>query len=275
MGTETSETDRPVRRAAIITGAESGIGRAIALELAASGLDIGVTYHRDIRNGQEVADEVHRRHGVRSAKRSLNLAQPTLAAEQIQLLASDLGVPLWAFINCAGIGIDSSFLSTSLEEWRQIMTVNLDGAFTCMQTAAQIMVQQGQGGRIVAVTSIHASQPLVGGAAYCASKAGLELLVRTAALELARHRITVNAVAPGLIATAMTGMEGADLHQLEYPGIPLRRPGDPREVASLVGFLVSEQASYITGTSMAVDGGMPNMGPVAGRLIQSDEWRGH
>jgi NAD(P)-dependent dehydrogenase (short-subunit alcohol dehydrogenase family) len=137
------------------------------------------------------------------------------------------------------------------------------------------MVAAGRGGRIINITSVHEHQPRVGSAAYCAAKGGLGLLTRVAALELGEHGITVNAVAPGEIATAMTGQEDEDptTPGHERPGIPIPRPGDAREVAAVVAFLTSPAAAYVTGASWVVDGGMLNMGPQAGSHLESGDWR--
>ena len=125
------------------------------------------------------------------------------------------------------------------------------------------MVAQGRGGRIVNVTSVHEHVPLRGGAAYCAAKGGLGLLTKVMAFELAEHGITVNAVAPGEIATPMTGAEDVDPRTLPRPQVPLGRPGDANEVAAVVGFLASPEAAYVTGSSFVVDGGMLLMAAVS------------
>jgi NAD(P)-dependent dehydrogenase (short-subunit alcohol dehydrogenase family) len=127
-------------------------------------------------------------------------------------------------VNNAGIGISQPFLEESFEDWRQVLTVDLDAPFLLAQRAARMMVEAGRGGAIVNVTSVHEHVPLSGSAAYCAAKGGLGLLTKVVALELAEHGIRVNAVAPGEVSTPMTGQQDADPTTAARPGIPLRRP---------------------------------------------------
>jgi NAD(P)-dependent dehydrogenase (short-subunit alcohol dehydrogenase family) len=154
-----------------------------------------------------------------------------------------------------------------------VLATDLDGAFLCLQRAARQMIAAGRGGRIINVTSVHEHAPRVGAGPYCAAKGGLGQLTRTAAIELAEHQITVNAVAPGEIATPMTGQENIDPRTVHRAGVPLGRPGDAREVAAVIAFLASSAASYVTGASWTVDGGMLQMGPMAGSHLTADDWR--
>jgi NAD(P)-dependent dehydrogenase (short-subunit alcohol dehydrogenase family) len=241
-------------RVAIVTGSDSGIGKATAVALAERGCHVGVTWNEDEEGGRVTLEEV-RSHGVRCELAHLDLTKLPEAADVIDDLAETLG-GVDVLVNNAGTGYNEPFLEHSLDEWNHIMSVNLTGAFLCAQRAARRMVAAGSGGRIINITSVHEHIPLRGQAAYCASKGGLGLLTKVMALELAEHGITVNSVAPGEIATPMTGNEDVDPSTQDRPGIPLKRPGDAREIAATVAFLASPEASYTTGASYLVDGGM-------------------
>ena len=264
--------DQPPRLA-IVTGSDSGIGKATAVALAEQGCDVGITWHRDREGAEGTAEEV-RALGRRAEVRQLDLTVLPDAADVVDELAAALG-GVDVLVNNAGTGHSTPLLDLDLDTWREVLATDLDGAFLCLQRAARRMVAAGRGGRIINITSVHEHQPRVGAAAYCAAKGGLGLLTRVAALELAEHGITVNAVAPGEIATAMTGQEDEDptAPGHERRGVPLRRPGDAREVAAVVAFLASPEAAYVTGASWAVDGGMLQMGPMAGSHLKSDDWR--
>jgi NAD(P)-dependent dehydrogenase (short-subunit alcohol dehydrogenase family) len=260
-------------RVAIVTGSESGIGSAVAVALAEQGCDIGITWYRDEALGEQTAEQV-RGLGRRAELRQLDLTRLPDAAGVVDELADALG-GVDVLVNDAGTGDITPVLDLDYGTWREVLATDLDGAFLCLQRAARRMVRQGRGGRIVNITSVHEHYPLVGSAAYCAAKGGLGLLTKVAAIELAEHGITVNSVAPGEIATAMTGQEDENPRAPghERPGVPLGRPGDAREVAAVVAFLASPQASYVTGASYLVDGGMVQMGPVGAAQLTSDDWR--
>jgi NAD(P)-dependent dehydrogenase (short-subunit alcohol dehydrogenase family) len=237
---------------AIVTGGNSGIGRATAVALAGAGFDVGITWERDEERVESLRAEVEEA-GRRLEAAYLDLHELSEAARVIGELADALG-GLHVLVNNAGYGGESSFLEMDLDEWRGVIDVNLSGAFVCAQTAARRFVAQGGGGRIVNVTSVHEHIPLEGSAPYTASKHGLGGLTKAMALELAEHGITVNSVAPGQIATRMTGQEDEAPDRRE--NIPAGRAGRAEEVAALIAWLASPDSSYVTGASYVVDGGL-------------------
>jgi NAD(P)-dependent dehydrogenase (short-subunit alcohol dehydrogenase family) len=239
---------------AIVTGSDSGIGKATAVALADAGFDVGVTFHSDEDGARGTVSEVEGR-GRRAALRKLDVASPTDARGMVDDLAGDLG-GLDAFVNNAGTGVSTPFLEQSLDDWQRVLDTNLTGAFVAAQRAAQIMVDAGTPGAIVNITSVHEHIPLPGSAAYCASKGGLGLLTKVMALELGERGIRVNAVAPGEIATPMTGQHDEDPGKTERPALPLKRPGHADEVGRVVAFLCTGDSSYMTGASIVVDGGL-------------------
>ncbi|CAL9660897.1 putative oxidoreductase YohF [Streptomyces sp. enrichment culture] len=261
----------PSSKVAVITGADSGIGRATAVRLAAAGMDVGITWHSDREGAERTAEEV-RAHGRRAETAPMDLTRLPDAADTVDELCERLG-RVDVLVNNAGTGTMTPFLELEPATVREVLDVDLVGPFLCGQKAARHMIRQGDGGRIVNVTSVHEHQPRVGAAPYCAAKGGLGLLTQVMALELAEHGITVNAVAPGEIATPMTGQEDTDPHTESRPGVPLGRPGDAREVAAVIAFLAGPDSSYVTGASWTVDGGMLRMGPQAGSHLTSDDWR--
>src|SRR3954449_13614595 len=242
---------------AIVTGSDSGIGKATAVLLAERGFDVGITWHEDEEGARGTASEVEGL-GRRAEVRQLDLSDVTSGPRVVGELADALG-GLAVFVNNAGTGHQTPFLEVELSEWQHVLDVDLTGAFLCGQEAARRMVDAGRGGRIVNVTSVHEHVPLRGSSAYCAAKGGLGLLTKVMALELASHGITVNAVAPGEIATPMTGAEDEDAEGIDRPKIPARRPGHAHEIAALVAFICRGEAAYLTGESIVMDGGLQLM----------------
>jgi NAD(P)-dependent dehydrogenase (short-subunit alcohol dehydrogenase family) len=238
---------------AIVTGSDSGIGKATAVQLARDGFDLGITWHRDEQGANETAEEV-RQLGRRAEVRQLDLLQLPGAAAVVDELIDALG-GIDVLVNNSGTSREGKAVDLSYDQWRETLLVDLDGAFLCSQRAARKMIEQGHGGRIVNVTSVHEYKPIVDGVAYTVAKHGLGGLTKQLAFELGRHGITVNSVAPGMVATPMTDMEDEDPRQQEKPEFPLGRPGDAREIASCIGWLCSDGAAWTTGASFVVDGG--------------------
>jgi NAD(P)-dependent dehydrogenase (short-subunit alcohol dehydrogenase family) len=238
----------------MITASDSGIGKATAVRLARDGFDVGVTWHSDREGAEDTARQIQEL-GRRAVLRQLDVTNFGDAADTVEAVAAELA-GLDVFVNNAGGGDTHPFLEFPLEDWQRVLDLNLTGAFVCAQRAAQLMVDSGTKGRIVNVTSVHEHIPLRGAAAYCAAKGGLGLLTKVMALELAEHGITVNAVAPGEIATPMTGAHDEDPSDEDRPGLPARRPGNAHEVAEMIAVLARPDARYTTGASIVVDGGL-------------------
>jgi len=240
-------------RLAIVTGADSGIGKATAVLLATEGFDVGVTFHTDAAGAEDTRVAVEAR-GQRCFVAQQDTASPD-SATVIEQLANELG-GLGVLVNNAGTGHRDPVLELSYDRWRQVLATDLDGPFLNAQAAARRMIASGRGGRIVNVTSVHEHTPRFGSTAYCTAKAGLGMLTKCLALELARDGVLVSSVAPGEIATPMTGKDESEAYAEERPGNPVGRPGHVTEVASVIAFLASPRSSYVTGSSITVDGGL-------------------
>lgn len=253
----------------VVVGADSAMGVETVRALAAPGRRFGLVWQIDGERAG-VAEGVAREAGAQVSLHRVDLADPASAGERLGELADELG-GVDALAHIAGRGDGTPFLELDLETWRAIMAVDLDAAFVSMQQAARRMVAGGRGGRIVVVTSVHEHAPRRGFTAYSSAKAGLGGLVRMAALELAQHGITVNAVAPGAVDRERG--DGWARPGGRVPGVPIPRVGTAREIGATIAFLCGADAGYTTGASYVVDGGMLLMGPHASEL-GDDGWRG-
>jgi NAD(P)-dependent dehydrogenase (short-subunit alcohol dehydrogenase family) len=242
---------------AIVTGSDSGIGRATAVRLAQDGFDVGITYNRDEDGAGETAAEV-RGHGRTAAVRHLDLSKAEEGSRIVAELSAELD-GLDVLVNTSGTGDPGAWNEIDVAQFREVLEIDLVGAFACAQEAAKRMIATGTKGRIINVSSVHEVIPNTGATAYCAAKGGLGLMSKVLALDLGKHGILVNTVGPGEIATPMTGQTDEDPHDTDRPGIPLRRPGDAREIAALIAFLAGPDATYITGSTFIADGGLMQM----------------
>lgn len=238
-------------RVALVTGASRGIGRAIARRLAREGFDVAITYSSDAEGAGETERLARaERAGARILALQADVRDVAAVEGAFTRIAEELG-PVAVLVNNAGVRRDGLAVRLSDEQWTETIDANLTGAFNCTRAALNGMLR-GRWGRVVMVSSVTGMHGNPGQAAYGASKAGLIGLARTLAKEYARKGITVNAVAPGPVETAMT--EG--LVDKIVADVPVGRAGTPEEVAAAVGFLVSDEAAYVTGVVLPVDGGM-------------------
>lgn len=237
----------------MITGAEAGIGAATAVALAQDGYDLALTWHHDRSRLAATAGQVEQL-GRRAITAYLELADVNGAVKTADELISALG-GIDVLVNNAATPDATAPLEIGPDVFRHVLDVNLVGATFLAQHAARRMIEAGNGGRIINVTSIHEHVPHRQSLAYTAAKHGLGGVTKVLALELATHGITVNSVAPGAVATRMTGLEDVDPTDVSLPAVPLGRPAHPNEIAAVIRFLVSPDASFVTGASYVVDGG--------------------
>jgi len=238
-------------RRVLVTGGSRGIGRAACIALARDGFDITINFRSQRDAAEEVASAV-REFGRSAILLPFDVADRTACAEH---LSADMAAhgPYYGALCNAGVRADNSFPAMKGEEWDTVLRTNLDSFFNVLQPLIMPMVRARRGGRIVAMTSIAGQIGNRGQTNYAASKAGLIAAAKSLAQELAKRNITVNCVAPGLIETEM--IEGAMVENLAGM-IPMRRLGKPEEVAAVVSFLFSDAASYVTGDTISVNGGM-------------------
>ena len=239
----------------LITGASRGIGRATALEAARQGANVAINTYRDAQAAAEVVAKIEAL-GRRAVAIDGDVAVPDSATGFVSAAVEAFG-RVDVFVSNAGICPFHAFLDMPVETLRRTMEVNLHGAYFMTQAAANQMVKQGEGGAIVAISSISA---LVGGEMqthYPPTKAGVHSLMQSCAVALGRHGIRCNSVLPGTIATDINTDDLADPAKREYMEgrIPLGRLGRPEDIASVVAFLASDMASYMSGAALLVDGG--------------------
>ena len=243
-------------KVAVVTGSSSGIGAAIALAFAEEGAAVVVNYSRHEGAAQEVLEKIEAA-GGKGLVVGADVSDPKEVEAMIQQSTDAFG-RLDVMVNNAGMERKMPFLETPFEVWQEIIAVNLTGAWLGCQAAAKRMVAQGDAGRIINVSSVHEDLAMPTNSPYCATKGGLRMLMRTLAVELAPHNITVNNIAPGTIDTPMDAplKEHPDEMKQLLSEIPLGRMGKPEEVANLALFLASDDSSYVTGSTLFVDGGM-------------------
>lgn len=243
-------------KVAIVTGGARGIGEGIAVRFAKEGAAVVIDYIGQPDAANAAVAQIQSFGGKVIAVRA-DVSDPGQVANLIAESVKAFG-KLDIVVNNAGIETKHDFVDFPLEEVRKIIDVNLIGPLMVAQAAARQMIQQGHGGRIINISSVHEDLPMPTNAPYCASKGGLRMLTRTIAVELAKHKITVNNIGPGAIYTAIDADIQAqpELEKLLMAEIPLNRWGQPGEVAGLALYLASDEASYVTGSTYFIDGGM-------------------
>ena len=235
---------------ALVTGASRGIGAAIARVIAADGWAVGVNYRANARAADSVVSEIEST-GGRAVALAGDVTDPATPDRLFDALQERYDCPVLALVNNAGVSVDDLTPSLSDEAWNTVIETDLNAAFRFTRRALRPMMR-ARSGRIVNVASVVGLRANPGQANYAAAKAGLIALTRTSAVEVARRGITINAVAPGWIDTEMTSGVAPDL----LAQVPARRAGTPEEVAACVRFLTSDQAGYVTGAVLSVDGGL-------------------
>ena len=241
------------QRIALVTGGMGGLGTAICRRLHAAGFKVATTYspHNASPEGWLAAE---RDEGYRFKAYKVDVADYADAEWMMQRLLSDMG-RLDVVVNNAGITRDRSLAKMTLEDWNEVMRTNIDSVFNISKQAIEPMIAQ-QWGRIINISSVNGQKGAFGQANYAAAKAAMHGFTKSAALELARHGITVNTVSPGYLKTKMVMQVPEDIMNNKIlPQIPVGRLGDPAEVAGLIAYLSSEEAAFITGANLAINGG--------------------
>ncbi len=248
-------------KVAIVTGGNSGIGRAIVLALAAEGANVVIDYVADPSSTVELERQV-----AALDNRALGVEADVSTVAGVQKLVdgavSRMG-RLDIMVNNAGIETRSSILDTTEEQYDKVLAINLKSAFFGTQLAAKQMIAQGGGGRIINITSVHEDWPMPGNTPYCLSKGGMRMLTRTAGVELGPHGVTVVGVGPGAVETPinLSTMNDPEKMKALDAAIPLARMAKPEEIGAVVAFLASDGASYLTATTVFADGGIMHSSP--------------
>ena len=245
-----SQKTRPENATALVTGASKGIGAAVAIALAEDGWNVGVNYRSDKEGAEKTVKAIEDAGGKAIAIEGDVAGANGVPDELISTLEDELG-PVLALVNNAGITADSLAIQMDDDEWDRVINTNLTAAFRMTRRAMRPMLK-ARFGRVINVASVVGPRATAGQANYAAAKAGLIGMTKTVAAEVAKRGVTVNAVAPGFIATEMT----EDLPDSILDVVPAKRVGTPEEVAAAVRFLASDDAGYVTGSTLFVDGGM-------------------
>ncbi|GHO69681.1 glucose-1-dehydrogenase [Ktedonobacter sp. SOSP1-52] len=244
------------RKVALVTGADSGIGRAIALLFAREGASVVVNYAHNEQKASEVRNMIEQQGGTCFVQQA-DISQYQQAQGLAQRAVKQFG-RLDILVNNAGMEIHSPFLDVNEEQFDRVVDTNLKGAFFCAQAAAREMVKQNIRGQIINISSVHEDLPMPENVPYCCAKGGMRMMMRTICLELAKHNITVNNIAPGAIDTPIDADVKSDPNKYKplIDEIPLHRMGQPEEVAHLALYLASGAAEYVTGSTFVIDGGL-------------------
>ncbi len=251
-------------RTAIVSGATSGIGHGIALELAAHGAGLAIGYLSDPDTANRMAEALVAL-GRRAVPVRMDVTSEQEVREAFARARTELGAVDLVVAN-AGREAERPLVDMSLEDWRDVIDTNLTGTFLCCREGARQMIERGRGGVLLGVTSVHDRMPWTGYSHYAASKGGQRLFLESIAKELAPHGIRVVAVAPGAIATPINQeiLDDPEQREAVEAQIPMSRMGRTEEVARATAWLASDQASYVTGATLVVDGGMTLYPPDAG-----------
>lgn len=242
---------------AIVTGSDSGIGQAIAIEFAKEGAHVVVTWLHDKNGAMETQRQVEAA-GRHAVVLNIDVREPEDVERLFQVTRDKLGPP-FILVNCAGVPGDGEEIAyETLEAWDEVIKTNLYGPFLCCREFVRARRTDGGRGKIINVTSVHEDMPTIGYGPYDAAKGGLKMLSRTLCLEVARDRINVNNIAPGYVETPMTekDLDSAAKRRKETRDIPLKRVAQPDEIAKLALYLASDDSDYATGQSFVLDGGM-------------------